>query len=202
METAPSPGRLAQILALVPPGEVVVDVGCDHGRIAAALGAIGTEREPHRLPARRDLLLVVADGLRPFRKVDVAIITGMGHPSILEILSAGPRPRAAILHTPQHADRLRQGLADAGWRIDAERLAPEAGRFAEIIRVVPGEEPHRGHVLWFGPLLGEDPLLEDHRQERLQYFHARLKATPQESPRWREAEGWVHFLESGRATRL
>jgi tRNA A22 N-methylase len=181
---------------MVPPGEVVVDVGCDHGKIAAALGAIGTEREPHRLPERRDFPLVVANGLRPFRSVDVAIITGMGHPTILEILSSGPRPRAAIVHTPQHADRLRQGLADRGWRIEAERLAPEGGRFAEIIRVVPGKEPHRGHPLWFGPLLAQDPLLEPHRQERLLHFQRLRNSTPENSPRRQEAEGWIHFLQT------
>jgi tRNA A22 N-methylase len=146
----------------------------------------------------RTFPLVVANGLRPFRKVDVAIITGMGHPTILEILSAGPRPRAAVVHAPQHADRLRQGLADRGWKIDAERLAPEGGRFAEIIRVVPGEEPHRGYPLWFGPLLGDDPLLEAHRQERLQYFQGLRNSTPQNSSRRKEAEGWIHFLETRR----
>jgi tRNA A22 N-methylase len=144
--------RTDLVLSLVPPGSVPIDVGADHGYVAAALGAIATERRPHRR-GRAAVRWVVADGLAPFRAVDVAIIAGMGAATIEGILDRGPRPRVAILHAPDDPQRLRGYLAANGWRIDDEGLAPEGNRFAEVIRAVAGHEPATGLELAYGPIL-------------------------------------------------
>ncbi len=157
--------RLQAILALCPRDRLVIDVGADHGKVAAALGGIATERalRPGRHPGAP---WVVADGLKPFRAVPAAVIAGMGALRILRILDAGPRPEVAVLHAPDDPPALRCGLARAGWRIDAERLAPEAGRWAEVIRATPGAEPAEGLWLHYGPrlLAGDDPHLRAHLQ--------------------------------------
>lgn len=152
--------RRRAILALLPrdaPGPIV-DVGADHGHVAAASGAVATERLPHRR-GREDVPWVVADGLRPFRRVGVAIVTGMGAHTILGILDDAPRPRWAVLHAPDDPTTLRRGLVARGWRIDAEALAPETRRHAEILRVTTGEEDATGLRLDIGPrwLEGDDP---------------------------------------------
>jgi tRNA (adenine22-N1)-methyltransferase len=154
------------IVGLLPPGRLVIDVGADHGYVAQAVGGIATERQPHRrgdAPVR----WVVADGLRPFRNVDVAVIAGMGAYTIARILGDVPKPNVVVLHPQDDPPRLRRWLAANGWRIDAEALAPEAGRFAEVIRAVPGHEPHDGAVLELGPVLldGDDPHLDAHLAE-------------------------------------
>ena len=192
--------RREAILALARPHArgVVVDVGCDHGIIAAALGAIGVERRSRRLPARGDVPLVVADGLKPFARVDLAVICGMGPSAILEILAAGPRPAAAVAHSPQHAASLRRGLAAAGWRIDAERLAPEGGRYAEVMRLLPGEEAAEGYELAFGPRLldGGDPHLLAHARQ-LRGWHAGLATSvPPSAPIASSSAGWVAWLDA------
>lgn len=152
--------------ALCPPGRIRVDVGADHGHVAHALSAIATERAPNRV-GRRDIPWVVADGLKPFRHVDVAIIAGMGARTIARILEAGPRPKAVVLHAQDDPPTLRLWLARHGWRIEEERLAREAGRFAEVLRAVPGEETATGLHLAFGPRLlqSDDPLLAEHLAE-------------------------------------
>jgi tRNA A22 N-methylase len=153
-------------------GDVVVDVGADHGHVAHALGAIATEAAENRI-GRRDVPWVVGDGLTPFDRVDVAVVAGMGWRTIARILDAGPRPtRAAILHAQDDPPSLRIWLADHGWRIDAEALAPEAGRFAEVVRAVPGVETATGHTLAFGPVLlaGDDPHLAAHLAELGRYY--------------------------------
>ncbi|MCB9758711.1 MAG: tRNA (adenine(22)-N(1))-methyltransferase TrmK [Alphaproteobacteria bacterium] len=193
--------RREAILSLLVPAGLVVDVGCDHGHIAAAIQARGfavvaTERRRHRLPERADVPRVVADGLEPFRTVDLAVITGMGPHAILDILARGPAPRVAIVHTPDRTDTLRQGLADAGWRIDAERLAPEGHRFAEVIRVVRGEEPHEGHALWFGPGLRDDPLLPRHAASVRAHWTRVAARAPEGSPGHARAVGWLAFLDA------
>jgi tRNA A22 N-methylase len=189
------PPRLQLVVALTPPGGVIVDVGCDHGHTAQALGAIATEREPHRLPRRGDIPRVVADGLRGFRSVDTAVITGMGAHVIRRILQQGPQPSVAVVHSPQHTDRLRAGLAEDGWRIDAERLAPEGKGFAEVIRVVRGSEPNRSHSLWFGPLLPRDPLCAAHARTRLAAWEALLSDAPEGSDAHLQATAWIPWLE-------
>lgn len=200
--SGPAKGRPRReaILDLVVPADIIVDVGCDHGHVAATLArggalVIGAERRSRRLPERLDVPLVVADGLAPFRRVDLAIITGMGGRVILDILARGPEPRVAIVHSPDHVHELRLGLAEAGWRIDAERLAPEARGFAEVIRVVRGEEPHEGHALMFGPKLVHEPLAHAHAEHELAHWRRILRSAPPDSEGAQRAAGWVAFLE-------
>ena len=92
--TGESNPRRRAILELARPYArgVVVDVGCDHGHVAAALGAVGTERRSNRLPRRHDIPLVVADGIAPFRHVDLAVIAGMGPEKIFGILLVTRQP--------------------------------------------------------------------------------------------------------------
>jgi tRNA A22 N-methylase len=176
------------LISLVPPGRRVIDVGADHGHVAAALGAIATERMPHRR-GRKDVRWVVADGLTPFREVDVAIIAGMGARTIEGILERGPRPRVAILHAPDDPQRLRTWLGSHGWRIDREGLAPEGNRFAEVVRAVPGEESATGLELAYGPrlLTTGDPWLVPHLEHHRAFQESLAEQVGPRAPRVREA---------------
>ncbi len=157
------------MVELTPEAEFIVDVGADHGHVAHALGAVATERMPHRI-GRRDVSWVIADGLAAFRSVDVAIIAGMGALTIAGILERGPRPDVIVVHCPDDPPVLRRWLAANGWRIDAEGLAREAGRFAEVIRARPGIEPSAGFELDFGPRLSKDPLWREHVAHRIGFW--------------------------------
>ena len=174
------------LIAMCPrePGWIVVDVGADHGHVAHALGAIATERAPNRI-GRPDLRWIVADGLAPFRRVDVAVVAGMGAFTIAGILDRGPRPeRAAVVHAPDDPAALRTWLAANGWRIDAEALAPEGGRFAEVIRAVPGREEATGLALALGPRLieGGDPHLPAHLRALRDRFEHLARETADSAP--------------------
>ncbi|MCB9685667.1 MAG: tRNA (adenine(22)-N(1))-methyltransferase TrmK [Alphaproteobacteria bacterium] len=175
--------RRRVMASLVPAGAgIVVDVGADHGHVARALGAIATERMPNRmrrLPGDDEVAWVVADGLLPFRRVDVAVIGGMGALTIAGILERGPRPSVAVLHAQDDPPRLRLWLAEHGWRIEEEALAPEAGRYAEILRAVPGEETSAGLALELGPRLleGTDPYLIPHLEQLAGWLREVVLAT-------------------------
>lgn len=195
--------RRAAIVRLVPAATLVVDVGADHGHTAAALGAVATERRPHRAAARA-LPWVIADGLTPFRHVPVAVIAGMGAGTIEAILTRGPRPDVLVAHAPDDPPRLRRWLAAHGWRIDAEALAPEANRFAEIVRAVPGVEAATDLTLDFGPRLleGDDPHLEAHLRHHWRYWTDIAARTALAAPeRSAEARRRADFLARHLANR-
>lgn len=163
--------RRKAIIELVPPGGIIVDVGADHGYVAEAVGAIATERQPHRA-GNAYIDWVICDGLAAFSQVDTAIIAGMGAVTIMGILDRGPLPHTLVAHAQDDPPELRRRLAAAGWRIEAESLAPEAGRYAEVIRAVRGLETATGLELDFGPKLREQshPLLPAHLSERVSYY--------------------------------
>lgn len=173
--------RRALLVAMTPPAPFIVDIGSDHGHVAHAVGAYATERRPHRT-GRLDLNWIIADGLRPFRDVDVAIVAGMGALTIIGILADSPPPRVAVLHCPDDPPRLRRWLAGNGWRIEAEGLAREAGRFAEVVRARPGTEPHTGLELEFGPRLPQDPLWPEHVRQLLGHWTNLAEATAGKAP--------------------
>lgn len=207
--------RLQAILHMVEPHihGVVVDVGCDHGQLTALLHdlvrtrglkatIIGSERMAHRLPRNRSangypMQMMVADGMRGLRHVDVCIIAGMGPHTILEILAAGPKPKTAVVHSPDRTDTLRRGLKAAGWRIVQESLAPENERCAEILRIEPGEETSTGHTLLFGPRLLEDgdPLLSQHAAFVRRHWSTVASSAPPGSHGHTRATEWITFID-------
>ncbi|MCB9681360.1 MAG: tRNA (adenine(22)-N(1))-methyltransferase TrmK [Alphaproteobacteria bacterium] len=175
--------RRDALVRLCPAASLVVDVGADHGHVAHALGAVATERRPHR-SGRGDVPWVVADGLAPFRHVPVAVIAGMGAHTIAGILTRGPRPDVLVAHAQDDPPWLRRWLAANGWRIDAEALAPEAGRFAEVVRAVPGASDADGLTLAYGPRLleGDDPHLRAHLLHTWRYTRRLHDATNGRDP--------------------
>lgn len=175
--------RRELLVQMTPQAEVIVDVGADHGHVAAAVGAIAVERMPNRA-GRGDVPWVICDGLSGFSNVDVAIIAGMGAKTIAGILERGPTPTVAVLHAPDDPGLLRQWLAKHGWIIEAEGLAPEAGRYAEVIRVRRGTETATGLTLEFGPrLLSDgDPLLHAHLTHLRGYWAQLAKQTQGRAP--------------------
>ena len=207
--------RLQAILRMLEPHiqGVVVDVGCDHGQLTAMIQegvrtqglnatVIGSERRVHRLPRKRSaggypMRMMVADGMRGLRRVDVCVIAGMGPHTILEILAAGPKPKTAVVHSPDRTDTLRRGLKAGGWRIVQESLAPENERCAELLRIEPGVEASSGHTLLFGPRLLEDgdPLLAQHAAWVHRHWSTVASSAPPGSHGHTRATEWLTFID-------
>jgi tRNA A22 N-methylase len=195
-EALSAPNRMALIVQMAPKGKRCVDVGCDHGHVSAALSAVASEKEPHRLPRRTDVPRVVADGLLGHKNVELAILTGMGPKLILKILDAGPSPEEAIVHSPQHTHVLREGLAERGWRVHREGLAPENGRYAEVLHIRRGAPKGDGYLLAFGPSFMEHPWGWTHAN-RLREDWSRLQSdAPSGTNAHRKASGWIKWLDS------
>jgi tRNA A22 N-methylase len=194
----PRDPRHAALAELCPRGGLIVDVGADHGTVARWVGALAVEREPQRRAGPAPAWLI-ADGLRALRRVDTAILAGMGARRIVEIVEAGAQPTTLVAQAEDDPTLLRTALAASGWRLDAERIVRVPRGFAEIGRWVRGDEPHTGLTLAYGPhLLAERPEpLRDHLAARRAWWAEIAERTRVARPeRAAEADAHVAFLDA------
>ena len=168
------------------------DIGSDHGRLGAfMLQNAYCERvvftdisAPSLEKAKRLTALLglsdradfcVGDGARALnRRVDVAVIAGMGGETISSIIqnAQGHLDGARLLLQPNvAAPQLRAALNRGGWRISREALARDGRRIYPIIEAVEGCQALNEAELEVGPTLlcEKPPLLRDYAR-----FHIRI----------------------------
>lgn len=158
--------RLLRIAALVPRNAVVADIGTDHALLPAYLIAAGrsprviaTDARPGPLEAARATARDLAgegEGRIDFRlgfglsvlaphEADAVVLAGLGGHTIIRILERSPEVcatvRRFILQPATAAGPLRRWLLAHGFRLLAEDLAREGGRFHEIIAAAPAPAP-------------------------------------------------------------
>lgn len=169
--------RLRMAAELLGPCERFVDVGANHGFLAAHMlksglcrEAVLTDISPQALErARRTLreegledrtCLVVTDGLMGIDLLpqDGVAVCGMGARTIMHILKS-PLPCRAVLQANVELAFLRQSLAKRGLMIANERIAQSGGRLYVLICAQPGKErPYTEREAVLGRFLRDDPL--------------------------------------------
>ncbi len=145
--------RLAAIAALIEKGDVVADIGSDHGLLPLYLAGKGYSdlyaSENKKGPYNRlkkavnayssDIIEVdLADGLEKLpARINTVVIAGMGGDLIASILSAHPHKldsvNKLILAPNSNAQTLRRTLNFIGFSISYEEIVEEKGQFYEII---------------------------------------------------------------------
>ena len=170
---------LSAICALIPQCGLLLDVGCDHGKLAeyAALSGlcgrvIASDVSPGSLQKAEKRLARYANAetrlgwglrvLRPEEDPDVIVIAGMGGETISAILSAAPWTRNGhmlLLQPMTKAADLRHWLADNGYTFTAECLVEDKGRVYPILTVTGGAHHSLTEAeALCGVLLEGDPL--------------------------------------------
>ncbi len=183
--------RLKAVAELVTPGMRLADVGTDHGYIPIYLTEAGVipsaiamdinkgplERakehiREHGLEGKIQTRL--SDGLKNLQmnEADCMIAAGMGGGLVIRILSeerdtAGSL-KELILQPQSEIDSVRKYLTEEGYRIVAEDMVYEDGKYYPMMKAVPcmagaGEIPYSEEELEFGrvllqqahPVLGE-----------------------------------------------
>jgi len=156
-EAAGAHRRLAALVALVPPGSVVADIGTDQGLLARwlvssgrASRCIATERDPERLarafglpaahPWSSRLELRAGSGLEPLHRsdgVDVLVLAGLGGATIRRILSperlASLGVRRLVLDPRSELGRVRACVSELGFGIVDETVIRERERFFTVM---------------------------------------------------------------------
>ena len=166
--------RLQTIISMVTPGEVVADIGTDHGYVpielvkkgvckkglAMDIGKGPLERaEAHIRSCRMEDQITVrlSDGMDKLSpgEADRVVIAGMGGPLMARILTDGrdsAKAAGELILSPQSelAD-FRRFLCEEGYVIREEVMLEEDGKYYVIFRVTKGEaEVYTDAELAFG----------------------------------------------------
>ncbi len=154
--------RLVCIAQMVRPGEVLADVGCDHGYLPIFLVREGRVRraiamdigEGPLMRAREHIAQErlgdyiearLSDGLEALSpgEADAAVIAGMGGSLMVRILSRGSavvrRLGQLILEPQSELAGVRAYLRSENYRVESEDFVLEDGKYYPILRVLPQE---------------------------------------------------------------
>lgn len=148
--------RLKKVLELLPPSDVVYDIGCDHGYLSAALilsgrakRVVASDISPASVEKARALsvelgiedrmLCLSADGLEPVQNAagDYSIaVCGMGGELILRLIESSRKAAegaSLIVMQPMRGEaELRRYLFENGFGITDECVAFDDGRYYQI----------------------------------------------------------------------
>lgn len=168
--------RLETIAQMIPAGAKVADIGTDHGRLPLYLVEKGLspfvvasdrikmpiaalKSQVQALGLEEQISVRLGDGLTVAQpgEVDTIVLSGMGGMTMIEIFSQSPQVAAAaqrlILQPQRSIPQVRQWLAAHGWRIIAEDIVLDEGRYYEVLCAEPGEMALSDRDALFGPVL-------------------------------------------------
>ncbi|MCO4764263.1 MAG: SAM-dependent methyltransferase [Myxococcales bacterium] len=152
--------RLAAALELIPEGDAIADVCCDHAYLAIAAAARGARQviaidvaaEPIAVAtaavarSAQPVTVRMGDGLVPLSpgEVDGVVIAGIGGLTCLEIFErTDPSSldlRWIVLQINRSLPRVRTWLSERGWRLQRETLVRDGRRIFVTCRFVTGGE--------------------------------------------------------------
>ena len=152
--------RLKAVAGLVTKGNVVCDVGCDHGYVSIYLiqqkisprvlamdvrkGPLDGAREHIRRSGLEDRIAVrLSDGVEKLQKneADTLLLAGMGGRLMAEILTRGEEKildmKECILQPQSEIPAFRRYLREKGYQVTAEDMILEEGKYYPMMRVIP-----------------------------------------------------------------
>ena len=225
--------RLQAVANLVSPGMRLVDVGTDHayipiyltekGKIPSAI-AMDINKGPleraeehikaHGLEGRIQIRL--SDGLTKLQagEADCAVIAGMGGALMIKILEEGRETacelQELILQPQSELEKFRAYLLENGYRVLAEDMIYEDGKYYPMMKVKPGEmtgESWKPEELEYGKYLlaTAHPVLKQFLEREIQICHGVLESlakqnTERAKERCEEIEAQIqhvqHILET------
>ena len=189
--------RLKAICDLCLPGQVVADIGCDHGYVSITLTnsgkfekalAMDINEGPLRLAGQNIALYGdkarietrLSSGFDKLEKgeADTVIIAGMGGMLVRDILDAGRDKlgsvKQLVLGAQSDIDTVRRYITAAGFRIDDEEMLEEDGKYYQLIRAVNDGSDNVGKLNDIEALYG--PVLINKKHAVLREYLTKQKA--------------------------
>lgn len=151
--------RLRTVADMVTRGNVVCDVGCDHGFTAIYLVQNGISPRALAMDLREGPLSAagehiaacglrerietrLSDGLHKYKagEADTLICAGMGGGLMMRILAMDREKtdsfRELVLQPQSELEQFRRFLRESGYRIQDEEILQDEGKFYQVIRAV------------------------------------------------------------------
>ncbi len=183
--------RLQAVADMVTEGNVLVDVGCDHGYLPIDLlmrrripRAVAMDIRKGPLERARQNIIAchleeyietrLSDGLlaMPRAEGETLVLAGMGGPLMEKILTEGEEAARGfaewILQPQSDVPSLRRRVEQMGRQIAEERIVKEDGKYYPMLRAIPGSCPYGNPVYYsYGkdPLERRDPVLLEFLQK-------------------------------------
>lgn len=190
--------RMQMVADMVSKGNVLADIGCDHGFVSIYLLENGIcpkviamdvnegpllrakeHIEERGLSSYIDVRL--SDGMEKllFGEADSVLIAGMGGRLVIKILTdcmdKAKDLKEIVLQPQSELHLVRQFLTDTGFHIIQEDIVKDNGKFYPAMRVAWNEEKAQAlseEELWYGPLLLKEkhPVLQEYlEKEKAKY---------------------------------
>lgn len=170
--------RLETVASMVTKGNIVADIGTDHGYIPIYLvknGICPTAfamdiNDGPLLRAKEHVLeegleekikLIKSDGMKELKgqKVDTAVVSGMGGELICKILKESPvlaELKELVLSPHSEVAKVRECVIKNGYSIVEEKMVVDYGKYYNIIRAEKGiSEDYTGFDFIFGKKMFE-----------------------------------------------
>jgi tRNA (adenine22-N1)-methyltransferase len=209
--------RLRAIADMVSENCVMADVGTDHAHLPVFL--VRNKKATHAIamdiakgPLKNAQAFIrqnhmedkietrLSDGVEKLQagEVDTVVIAGMGGPLIRKIVQAGERLWDDITHwilSPQsELPQTRSFLYQSGFRVEAEEVVYDMGKYYVVWDVVRGEAGEASELdLWFGERLlkQKHPVLKQYilqREKVLQRILENLQEADSEQAKEKQKE--------------
>ena len=189
--------RLEQVASMVTKGNIIADIGTDHGYVPIYLVEKGICPKAYAMDINQGpiesaiknienyglsekIQAIKSNGLEKLEpeKADTIIIAGMGGETILSILKAAPWTadgRHTLLLQPQtHEELVRQYLAENGFTITREALVRDRGTLYTVMEASAGKAELTLTQVWGGVCLLHDPLADRYIIEKIVRTQAAL----------------------------
>ena len=209
--------RLRAVASLAAPGSRIADVGCDHGYIPIYLYLEGRIPGAIAMDVNRGPLLRAEEHIREYGlgkyietrlsdgvkalsagEADTVIIAGMGGPLMEKILTEGRSVLESvselILQPQSEIGAFRHYLLEHGYRITAEDMVFEEGKYYPMMKVLHGEQSYGDETEYLfgrGLLDSRNPVLEQFllkEQSSVEKIMGHLKKTDTKAGRERLSE--------------
>lgn len=187
--------RLKAVADMVTKGNIVADIGTDHGyvpiylvknNISERAYAMDINEGPLKMAAKNihleglsnKITTVLSNGMDGMRDnmAESVIIAGMGGDLIVDILSRGREIKGVkelVLSPHKRIDLVRKFLIESGWEIIQENMVVDGGKYYTIIKAVKGQNTEYTDVeLLYGKYLLEtkNQILKQYLQKENEKF--------------------------------
>ena len=169
--------RLQTILEMMPPSNVLYDIGTDHAYlpIAAVLNervskayAVDNKEGPlnqaslsvQKQGLSEKVFPVLSDGINALKEeCDLITISGLGGKLIFDILNQAPltHVNTLILQANNHVELVRKLTASTPFKITEEKVIKQKEEIYVIIKMEKGSQTLDETDLYIGPLLRKNP---------------------------------------------